>query len=148
MRTIRFRGGRSDEYRALSNFCSSPFVLAGVTWPTVEHYFQSAKGATEKDREYVRKATSPRYARERGRTIKLTPCWDEQKDRVMLFALRAKFKQNPNLAEVLLGTGDAKLVEQAPWDVNSYWGIGRDGRGKNRLGKLLMKVRAELQNDE
>lgn len=45
-------------------------------------------------------------------------------------------------AELLIGTGDARLVEHT--DRDSFWGDGGDGRGKNMLGRILMVVRAEL----
>ncbi len=47
--------------------------------------------------------------------------------------------------EILVGTGDAILVEHTAKD--DYWGDGGDGRGKNRLGKILMQVRDELRRD-
>ena len=62
---------------------------------------------------------------------------------VMRDALRAKFTQHPELSELLLGTGDAKLVEHTEND--DYWGDGGDGRGKNMLGRLLMLLRDELR---
>ena len=64
------------------------------------------------------------------------------KDVVMLKALRAKFNQNDELKTMLLGTGEAKLVEHTEKD--SYWGDGGDGSGENMLGKLLIQVRQEL----
>ena len=39
--------------------------------------------------------------------------------------------------------GGALLVENAPGD--AYWGVGKDGNGKNRLGVLLMEVREWLR---
>ena len=71
------------------------------------------------------------------------PDWDPVKGAGMRIALRAKFEQNPELAEVLLVTGDARLVEHSPAD--SYWGNGGDGSGLNRLGQLLMELRSNLQ---
>jgi len=50
------------------------------------------------------------------------------------------------LREILLGTGDAKLVEHTEND--SYWGDGGDGSGKNRLGILLMRLRDELRAEK
>ena len=44
----------------------------------------------------------------------------------------------------MLDTGGALLVENAPGDY--YWGIGADGTGKNRLGRILMEVRNELRS--
>jgi N-glycosidase YbiA len=62
----------------------------------------------------------------------------------MLDALRAKFTQHEGLKSKLLATGDARLVEHTKND--SYWADGGDGTGRNRLGELLMKVRAELRS--
>lgn len=42
-----------------------------------------------------------------------------------------------------ISTGDAELIEHTKND--SYWGDGGDGTGKNRLGQLLMELRAELR---
>ena len=63
----------------------------------------------------------------------------------MVQALEAKFGQNHELRAVLLGTGEARLVEHTKND--SYWGDGgkNDGvTGKNRLGELLMQLRRRL----
>jgi ribA/ribD-fused uncharacterized protein len=65
------------------------------------------------------------------------------KDDVMRRALRAKFEQNPELREQLLATGEAHLIEHTATD--SYWGDGGDGSGLNRLGELLMELRAQLR---
>jgi predicted NAD-dependent protein-ADP-ribosyltransferase YbiA (DUF1768 family) len=46
----------------------------------------------------------------------------------MLDALRAKFTQYEELKAVLLGTGEAVLVEHTAND--SYWGDGGTGAGR------------------
>ena len=74
----------------------------------------------------------------------MRPDWEEVKDEVMLQALRMKFSQNPEIAEELLATGDAILIEHTQND--AYWADGGDGSGKNKLGLLLMQVREELKN--
>jgi len=68
--------------------------------------------------------------------------WEEVKDGIMLDALRLKFTQHSELKELLLSTGDEEIIEDSP--IDSYWGCGSDGEGKNMLGKLLMKLRSEL----
>ena len=60
-------------------------------------------------------------------------------------ALLAKFSQHEELTEILLGTGNAKIVEHTSND--SYWGDGGDGSGKNVLGRLLMEVRKQLRSE-
>ena len=57
--------------------------------------------------------------------------------------VRAKFGQNPVLADKLLATGDTLLIEGNTWG-DKFWGVDtRVGQGENHLGKILMKVRAE-----
>ena len=143
---IRFYS-KTPAYREFSNFAPFGFEADGVYWSTVEHYFQAQKfpGAENTAyREKIRSAKSPKEAKALGRTrsIVIRSDWEEVKDRIMLAALRKKFAAR-ELRELLLTTGDRPLVEASPFD--SYWGCGRSGTGKNRLGALLMQVRAELK---
>jgi len=46
----------------------------------------------------------------------------------------------------LLATEEELLVENAPRDY--YWGCGADGSGQNKLGQVLMTVRALLHSRE
>ena len=135
----------TGEYGCFSNFSRHPIFLKGKRWPTSAHYFQAQKFAGEPDEEEVRMAAKPAQAAGMGRDRKrsLRRDWEAVKERVMLDALRAKFTQHEDLKAVLLGTGDAKLVEHTAND--AYWGDGGDGSGKNRLGQLLMRLRDELR---
>ena len=138
----------AGEYGCLSNFSRHAVFLKGKRWPTTEHYFQAQKFAGEPDEEEIRTAGKALLAAGMGRDRKrpLRRDWEGVKDQVMLDALRAKFTQHDDLKAVLLGTGEAKLVEHTAND--AYWGDGGDGSGKNRLGQLLMRLRAELRTAE
>jgi ribA/ribD-fused uncharacterized protein len=144
-RTVINFHSTTGEHGCFSNFSRHSIFLKGKKWPTSEHYFQAQKFAGEPDEEEIRKASKPSQAASMGRDRKrpLRRDWESVKERVMLDALRAKFTQHEDLKAILLGTGDAKLVEHTTND--SYWGDGGDGSGKNRLGFLLMKLREELQ---
>ena len=61
----------------------------------------------------------------------------------MYRAVMAKFTQHAKLRELLLGTGDAEIIEHTRND--SYWADGGDGTGRNQLGKILMQVREEMR---
>jgi predicted NAD-dependent protein-ADP-ribosyltransferase YbiA (DUF1768 family) len=74
--------------------------------------------------------------------IRMRSDWDAVKLTCMLTALRAKFEQNPRLCSLLLSTHPKRIVDVSSGD--AYWGAGRNGKGENNLGKLLMRVRAEL----
>jgi ribA/ribD-fused uncharacterized protein len=58
-------------------------------------------------------------------------------------AVLRKFETHADICKTLLNTGDEELVENAPGDY--YWGCGADGTGQNKLGKILMEVRAALR---
>ena len=67
-------------------------------------------------------------------------------ERPLRSRLRWLLTQHDDLKAILLGTGDAKLVEHTEND--TYWGDGGDGSGKNRLGQILMQVREEFRQTE
>lgn len=134
----------ADDYGAFSNFAEYPIRIDGVTWPTAEHYFQAQKFEDTAYRQRIRRASSPMEAARMGRDrkMKLRRDWESAKVSVMHTALLAKFRQHDELRTLLLSTGDAKLVEHT--DNDDYWGDGGDGRGRNMLGQLLMRVRETL----
>lgn len=70
------------------------------------------------------------------------PDWNEVKLDIMRKAVQAKFAQNKSLARRLLRTGMAELIEDSKSD--AFWGMGRDGKGHNWLGRILMDVRQAL----
>ncbi len=72
---------------------------------------------------------------------KMRTDWDNVKDDIMKDVLRIKFSSDKHCLEVLMNTGDSSLIEGSPYD--GYWGWGKDKRGKNMLGKLLMEIRNE-----
>ena len=77
------------------------------------------------------------------RSYPLRPDWEEVKDSIMLQAVTAKFETHEKLARLLLSTGERMIVENAPMD--AYWGCGPDGKGQNKLGRILMTVRDRLK---
>ena len=53
--------------------------------------------------------------------------------------LRAKAEQHEEVREVLRKTGNRTIIENSP--VDSFWGVGSDGKGENMVGKIWMKIR-------
>ncbi len=133
------------EYGFLSNYALSPFTLNNVYYSTVEHAFQAQKTFDKAEQEYIAQLSSPSDAKWAGRQLKIRPDWDKVKDDIMLACLRYKF-QNPILAQLLLDTGNAILIEGNTWQ-DTYWGVCK-GVGENMLGKLLMQVREEISKQE
>lgn len=134
-----------DPWGELSNFAPYPLAMEGLVWPTSEHWFQAQKFPGSPHAERIRQAATPMDAAHLGRdrSQRMRPDWHTVRDQVMKQALVAKFSQHQHCRDVLLSTADAWLIEHTRND--SYWGDGGHGRGQNRLGLLLMEVRAELR---
>jgi len=134
-------------YACLSNFARYPIKLDGRTWPTTEHYFQAQKSVDPAVQSAIRKARTPHEATRLGRDreLHLRPGWDSMRIAVMEKAVAAKFGQHEDIANILLETTNAKLVEHTHRD--RFWADGGDGSGKNHLGRILMQVRDELRRE-
>lgn len=136
------------KYAFLSNFYPSIFTHDGIEYPTVEHFFQAAKTLDIKEKKAIAAAATPGQAKRMGRKVQLRPDWEKVKEYYMELGLRLKF-ENPSLRQKLLETGSNELIEGNSWHDNE-WGSCYCTRcqniaGKNKLGKLLMKLREELR---
>jgi predicted NAD-dependent protein-ADP-ribosyltransferase YbiA (DUF1768 family) len=81
-------------------------------------------------------------AKRLGKQVELRSDWNEVKLSIMEKILRAKF-QGELLQKLLAVKGE--IVERNNWE-DSYWGVCT-GKGENHLGKLLMKIRDEAEED-
>lgn len=130
-----FRG----KYYFLSNFSDSKITINGITFLNAEAAFQSFKDI-ERQSEFSN--LNPSSAKRKGRNVRLRHDWEQVKDNIMYQVVKAKFEQNDDLRLKLIATNNEYLEEGNTWN-DTYWGVCR-GRGKNMLGKILMKVRSEL----
>ena len=130
-----------DAYAFLSNFYNAPVSYNGLTYQNSEAAFQAQKEIRDEDRKkYV--SMNPAQAKLAGRNCKLRKDWEDIKEQTMYEIVSAKFTQNKNLAKLLLDTGDAYL-EEGNWWHDTTW-VVCNGVGENKLGKILMRVREEL----
>lgn len=139
---------RANVNEPLGTYSKHPFQLEDKLWPSVEHYFQAMKCTDASYQENIRAASHPKLARKWGRSwfIRVRKDWRAVKPVYMTRALYSKCKAYPEIAEKLLATGTDRLVENSQYDY--YWGCGRDRRGKNTYGQLLMKVRDKLRAEQ
>jgi ribA/ribD-fused uncharacterized protein len=149
-----------DRFGFLSPSYHAPFFLDDELWSTIQHYYQAQKSSDPFYQQAVREAVTPDLAKRLGASAyapfhasedswfrrqgqSARPDWDRIRLNVMRRAQMAKYTQYHELAVYLLATASAELVKDS--STNSYWGIGRDGRGSNWAGRVLMEVRARLR---
>jgi ribA/ribD-fused uncharacterized protein len=139
---ILFHEGR---HYMLSNFSAHALYFNGIMCPTAEHAYQGSKFSQTSMRLFVSKQISPLGAKKvaHNNRDKYRKDWEEVKLRVMEEILRVKLATHSEVREALLATGQAEIVENSQTD--SFWGWGPDRQGQNHLGKIWMKLRAELQ---
>jgi ribA/ribD-fused uncharacterized protein len=137
---------QSATHREFSNFAPYAIDLDGAHWASVEHYYQAQKFSDPEIRRAIRRTEKPAIAKSLAEKHKaaIRPDWDSVKDEVMYRAVSAKFAQHAELRDLLLATGEEDIAESAPTDY--YWGVGREGTGQNKLGRMMVRIRAELRN--
>lgn len=134
------------DYRYLSNFYPCEIWVKGKCWPSSEHLYQAMKSTDGNVQEVIRQFPF-KGLKAMGNDITLRPDWDKVKDDLMYRIVKQKFKQNPDIREQLCSTS-VDLIEGNYWHDN-YWGDCFckkciDIQGRNKLGQILMRVRAEL----
>ena len=139
------------KYGFLSPYAKFPIKMSvdgkEYVFPTVEHYYQAMKFESSDSRfAVIRNLDNPDDARLLTKTpeykINRRQDFDKNKFAIMESGLRAKFAQNPQAAELLKQTGEAILIKSC--EVCYKCGFG-EGSGENHMGRILMKIRQEMQ---
>lgn len=148
-----------DGLKELSNFHIKDFDFMGHTFHSSEAAFQSCKLIDGDDlRRFEEKAeifveSTLAISKKLGRKVLLCSDWERVKAERMYAVITEKFKQNPGLVHILLNTDERFIIEDNTWHDNE-WGVCECGacwnrkKAKNMLGLLLMKLRAELRDEQ
>lgn len=139
-----------NNYHFLSNFYETDIFIQNRKYKSLEHAYQAFKSKNFSEHEWIRNAPTASKAKSFGKKIKVRDNWDDIKYNVMLKLVRLKFK-NEELKKMIIETNEEELVEGNYWHDN-IWGNCtcekcKDIEGKNWLGKILMKVRDEINNE-
>lgn len=142
-----------------SQWWEASFEIAGISYPTAEHYMMVEKARLFKNLDLIEpmlKAKHPHAVKKLGRSVKNfdSVVWNQHRFDIVKTANLEKFAQNKALKTYLLNTGDRIIVEASP--VDAIWGIGlaendpkalnpNHWEGENLLGYALMEVRDLLK---
>lgn len=130
-----------NEYEFLSNKYDAPVTIDGLTYRNAESAYQAQKTVSEAEKKMFLNLDG-HYAERLGKRIKIRKDWDISKEQILYEILSVKFSEK-HLKEKLLSTGEEEIV-YSTGPMNLFWGV-HDGKGKNHLGRLLMKIRKELK---
>jgi ribA/ribD-fused uncharacterized protein len=142
---IWFRDSKKNELTAfLANDYPSPIYIWNQHFACAEAAFQSARFIEDPRLMAQFRELNAKEAKALADKLSRTqrPDWYRAREGAMYEVLKAKFQQNPELADLLLATGAAYLVNYDKKD--AFWGDGGDGKGANRLGHILMRIRSEM----
>lgn len=141
-----------QDFYVLSNFSAFSIRWQGRRFPTSEHAYhweKFAPGTKDEGGCYVRDrileawSAHDAFKLAEGWKYMRRKDWDDVKAEIMHGILRAKADQHEYVRRKLLATGDRTLIENSWRD--DFWGWGPNRDGKNMLGTLWMRVRAELR---
>ena len=130
----------NPQYEFLSNFYSHPVTYKGITYQNNEAAFQAQKDV-RRSHEFA--SLTPGSAKHLGKRVNLRPDWEEVKLGIMEEICRIKFSDE-DLKQKLIATFPSRLIEGNTWN-DTFWGVSKKtGKGRNHLGEILMKIRADL----
>ncbi|MFD9500863.1 NADAR family protein [Streptomyces sp. NPDC060035] len=127
----------------LRNEFPAPVVFAGETYPSVLHGYWALSAADPCDHDRIRDAPSGQEAHDRGGRAQRRADWPRMRLAVMGGLLEAKFSQHPDLADILLSTGDS-VISYTGLSDSPFWRDVSDRRGRNWMGRLLELTRSGL----
>ncbi len=137
---------RFDTDNPLSTCSEHPILLEGENWLTCEHYVQAKSVRSKSLAERINKTLTGREAHDLAKPWYRWKVANWKKIRLVLMtrALYTKVQMYDEVREALLATEDSHIIETSQYDY--YWGIGRDLRGENQLGKIWMDIRLKINH--
>ena len=136
----------TEDTRWLSNMTYVNIEYNCLIYPSTENFYQAMKYKSQLTRKLI-STLKPHESKSYSRNNLMTnEKFEEMKLKIMEYAQRKKYSQEPFKSK-LLSTGDC-LLEEGNWWGDKFWGVDIKTReGENHLGKIIMRVREELKND-
>jgi predicted NAD-dependent protein-ADP-ribosyltransferase YbiA (DUF1768 family) len=123
------------------NFEYTPFVFENKSWLTAEQAYQASKFEDEKYAEEIRntKQSIRYYSMGQSRLYKMKDGFDRKKSMTKILWAKFSDPNNIDLKKKLVCTQGYITFPES----DEYW-----GGEKNTLGKILMKLRKDFQEND
>ena len=130
-------------YKFLSNYYETRIRYDGFIYQSSEAAFHAQK-TDDLDEKLKFSTLTPPEAKFKAKNMEIREDWDKIKDNIMYSIVYNKFKQRKDIRDKLINTGNAILIAGNTYN-DKYWGVSlKDGKGLNKLGLILEKVREQL----
>jgi ribA/ribD-fused uncharacterized protein len=131
------------KYDWLSNFAPAQIESGIYIFPSVEHAYMSEKSNADLWKMFCVETESAGKVKVASRSLFLPSDWHETKVEIMNGFLIKKFSHEP-YRTLLINTG-SQLISEGNWWNDTFWGVClKLNSGQNILGKLIMKIRRNL----
>ncbi|KAF9648838.1 DUF1768-domain-containing protein [Thelephora ganbajun] len=133
-------------YYEFNTFSEHPVVYDGFKFPTAEHlllYFRFAEWPQIGHYLRGQPTVAKLWRAAEEFSDKKSIYWKQEKLFYMEVTLWHKFTQHKSLKKMILDTGERSITFIS--SVDRFWGAGRDGTGKNYMGKALEKTRWRIK---
>ena len=136
----------TDQYFRLSNLFVHTFVVDGIPYKSMEHFFQAMKSERPEEQVAIRTAADPVHAAKTLLTSFNSSWWDVVSASVMFAGLQHRFAQDVVFQRLLLATRGTQLRYETGQSA-SPWGITQNGTGTNLHARMLSALRDNLSNE-
>lgn len=139
-----YQFSRFDLTNPLSTCSAHPILLEDENWLTCEHYVQAKSLRSVAQGMKVASLPTGEKAYSYGKAWyrRKIAAYNTTAPILMKRALFTKVQMYQEVKEALLATEERLIIETSQYDY--FWGIGRDQRGLNHIGKAWMDIREKL----
>ena len=139
------------EDNILSNFAYCPIIAFGLEFCSVEHGYQFKKANDNnlfEEADIIKAQPTAKLAKAKADELipyDLAKTWEDQSVPVMKYLLNKKKEASENFVTALENTRKKKIVHNV---YSPKWGTGKDGKGQNMFGHLLMELRDHINQSQ
>ena len=139
----------SKEFEFLSPVFECKVVYRGHQFPSFQHAFEASKITSKSDAPLIQQIIDTKHIRDVKRLLKHLDLneWKEKSMSIAEDIMRDKFLRNRVIRTKLMQTKRRTIIYRNDFG-DLVWGMSSDFKGQNRLGKVIEKIRSEIESGD